>query len=342
MNNNEAICWQDGTLALLDQRLLPGEVVYLELRSAPEVAGAISDLVVRGAPAIGITAAWAAVLSIMEHSGDEGWRERVAADLEGLRKARPTAVNLAWAVDRMSRLIDSCNAEMVVSQVTKAALDIHQSDIAANHTMGNFGAALIKSGSQVLTHCNAGALATGGYGTALGVIRSAFKAGNIHRVFAGETRPWLQGARLTAWELLQDEIPVTLVAEGAVAHLMLTQDIDWLIVGADRIAANGDVANKVGTYSAALHARTHGARVMVAAPLSTIDLQSQDGQAIPLENRSPEEMLSLGGVRVAASGSDAWNPVFDITPAALVDAIVTERGVALPPFSETLASLFEG
>jgi methylthioribose-1-phosphate isomerase len=226
-----------------------------------------------------------------------------------------------------------------VAAVRALAVRIHDDDVAANRRLGDLGAALIDGPCQVLTHCNAGALATAGYGTALGVIRSAFAQGRIERVLADETRPWLQGARLTAWELVRDGIPVSLIADGAAAWAMRQGQVTWVIVGADRVAANGDVANKIGTYSLAVNARHHGVRFMVAAPVSTIDPACADGDAIPIEQRAEDELLSLGGVRHAAHGASAWNPVFDVTPAALVDVLVTEKGVVEKPDRERIARL---
>ncbi len=326
-----AIRWADDRLFLLDQRRLPAETVELELRTPEAAADAIRDLVVRGAPAIGITAAYAVVLAALQ-GRDEG---AMSAAMARLRAARPTAVNLAWALDRMARVGLQSGPAALLSE----AEAIHHEDIEANLRMGAFGSGLIEQGTSVLTHCNTGSLATGGYGTALGVIRSAHAAGKIAQVYAGETRPWLQGARLTAWELQRDGIDVALVIEGAVASLFRQQRAHWLIAGSDRIVANGDVANKIGTYSAALHARSHGARVMIVAPCSTVDLGTPSGEQVPIEARDPEEILSIGGKRVAAEGAGAWNPVFDITPASLVDCIVTEKGVAVPPFTDSLPAI---
>jgi methylthioribose-1-phosphate isomerase len=247
-------------------------------------------------------------------------------------------VNLGWALDRVSRCLDGVHGDPG-PVLLALARDIHAQDVAANRRMGELGAALIASGSGVLTHCNTGSLATGGYGTALGVIRSAWAAGRLGAVFAAETRPWLQGARLTAWELVQDGIPVDLLVDGAAAHLMKTGRVQWLIVGADRIAANGDVANKIGTYAAAVAARYHGVKVMVAAPCSTVDLSTASGDDIPIEIRPAAEVLGLAGQAVAAAGAGAWNPAFDVTPAALVDAIVTERGVVEHPDAARIKSL---
>jgi len=332
-----AIAWCDNQLQLLDQRLLPAEKVVLKFSNAPAVAEAIRDMVVRGAPAIGITAAYAVVLSAIQHESAPDWYQAVLSDVDRLAASRPTAVNLFWALDRMCRCLKE-QERPPVNLLLAEAEKIHQEDIQANYRMGELGAALIESGN-VITHCNAGALATGGYGTALGVIRSAYAIGKIARVYADETRPWMQGARLTAWELLQDQIPVTLLCEGAAASLMKGGGISWVIVGSDRIAANGDVANKIGTYSLAINARHHGVRFMVAAPTSTIDMQATSGADIPIEERDPHEILSLGGRRIAAEGAEVWNPAFDVTPAELVDAIVTEKGVVMNPDVQKMRAL---
>jgi len=334
------IAWREDALWLIDQRLLPARREEIVCRDVTEVAAAIRDMAVRGAPAIGITAAYGAVIAARQRYRENParWRDEVEADLELLAGTRPTAVNLFWAIDRMRRAIRACEGDPCEALLAEARR-IHEEDILANRRMGELGAALIEDPCAVLTHCNAGALATGGYGTALGVIRAGWAGGKIRQVYADETRPWLQGARLTAWELLEDGIPVTLVAEGAGAWLMKQGGVRWLIVGSDRIAANGDVANKIGTYAAALSARHHGVRVMVVAPTSTVDLATPSGDAIPIETRSAAELLGLGGVTVAADGAEAWNPVFDVTPAALVDAIVTEKGVVLKPDAAKLARL---
>ncbi len=324
------IKWRDQRLELLDQRLLPQQEVYNQYTSAAQVAAAITDMVVRGAPAIGITAAYAVVLSAQCHRADSAMVQKIQADMEQLWQARPTAVNLHWALEQMRAVLQHTpadDAQSLVSALFTRAEQIHQQDIDNNIAMGRHGAGLIKPGSSVLTHCNAGALATGGYGTALGVIRAAWEQGRIDRVYADETRPWLQGSRLTAWELIKEGIPVTLIAEGAAAHLMQQGRIDWVIVGSDRIAANGDVANKIGTYSLAVNARHHGVRFMVAAPTSTIDMDTPNGKQIPIEDRDPTELLCCNTTRIAAAGAEAWNPVFDVTPAELVDVLVTEEGV---------------
>lgn len=336
----QAIKWSDSTLRLLDQRRLPHTESWLEYGDAPGVATAIRDMVVRGAPAIGITAAYAVVLSALQHraAARDNWRDLLQQDIEVLAAARPTAVNLVWALQRMQQ----CLAE-AGDDPTGALLDeakrIHQADIDANVCMGGHGADLINKGESVLTYCNTGSLATGGYGTALGVVRSAWMAGKLNRVFAGETRPWLQGARLTAWELTHDDIPVTLITDNAAAFLMQQQQVQWVITGADRVAANGDVINKIGTYQLAVACRHHGVRMMVAAPHSTVDLDMPDGLQVPIEQRAESEVLELAGQRIAASGARAWNPAFDVTPAGLVDYLVTESGVIEAPDRDKLAAL---
>lgn len=335
-----AVAWRENALELLDQRRLPGAIVHRRLTAVGEVAEAIRNMVVRGAPAIGIAAAYGVVLAARARYAEAPhcWRERVAADLAVLAAARPTAVNLVWALRRMESVMAEMAGDPAERLLTEAQA-IHEEDIAANRRMGELGAALLGERGAVLTHCNAGALATGGYGTALGVIRRGHEAGLIEQVYADETRPWLQGTRLTAWELAQDGIPVTVLADGAASALLRQGTVRWVIVGADRIAANGDVANKIGTYGLAVAARYHGVRFMVVAPASTVDMNIASGAEIPIEQRAAEELLTFGGQPVAAAGTKAWNPSFDVTPAALVDALVTERGVALAPDGEKMARL---
>ena len=335
-----ALRWSGDALLLLDQRRLPHEETWLSCSDAAQVADAIHALVVRGAPAIGIAAAYGVVLAARAcvAAGRAPGVEALAADFERLRASRPTAVNLFWALDRMRERL---RAGADLDALEQEARAIEEEDLAANRRMGEAGAALIAPGSGVLTHCNTGSLATAGYGTALGVIRAGYAGGRIERVFAGETRPWLQGSRLTSWELLRDGIPAKLIADSAAAHLMRSGQVQWLVVGADRIAANGDTANKIGTYQLAIAARHHGLRVMVVAPSSTVDLATPDGDHIPIELRDPEELLGVGGQRIAAHEVQAWNPVFDVTPAALIDAIVTERGVVEHPGPGDLARLLD-
>jgi len=351
------IRWRDAGLDLLDQRMLPSRLETVTCTCAKDVESAIRDMVVRGAPAIGITAAYGVVLAAREryraHAGR--WKQEIEEDLARLGKARPTAVNLVWALERMSSLMVSMDTdEDPAPALLNEAIRIHEEDIAGNLEMGCLGAALIEEPCAVITHCNAGALATGGYGTALGVIRRGFSEGKIHTVYADETRPWLQGARLTAWELMQDGIPVHLLVDSAAACLMSSRvegggeivkgkiaqkKISWVIVGADRIAANGDVANKIGTYSLAINARHHGIGFMVVAPTSTIDRNIPNGAAIPIEFRAEQEVLWLGSHRIAAEGAAAWNPVFDVTPADLIDVIVTEKGVIKAPNEGKIAAI---
>lgn len=324
-----AVAYCDGVLRLLDQRELPFAEVYLDCRSAQDVAIAIRDLAVRGAPAIGIAAAWGVVLAARQG-------ESLDAAVATLRAARPTAVNLMWALQRMRACVAAgANA----SALQREAQAIQDEDLAANRRMGQLGASLIAPGSSVLTHCNTGSLATAGYGTALGVIRAGYAGGKITQVHAGETRPWLQGARLTMWELMRDGIPATLIADSAAAHLMKSGAVHWVIVGADRIAANGDVANKIGTYQLAIAARHHGVKFMVVAPTSTVDMATADGNGIEIELRDAEELLSMSGRRTVVAGAQAWNPVFDVTPHELIDAIVTERGVIASPQRERMRAL---
>ncbi len=335
------IRWQGDHLALLDQRKLPFVSEYVQCRDCDAVAAAIHALVVRGAPAIGIAAAWGAVLAGQRIVAVDGAQAlvKLAPEFDRLQAARPTAVNLSWALARIRAAVAAAGADWL-AVLEAEAVSIETEDLAANRTMGAMGAALVAPGSGVLTHCNTGSLATAGFGTALGVIRAGVAEGRIERVFASETRPWLQGARLTVWELLQDGIPATLIADGAAAHLMKTGAVQWLVVGADRICANGDTANKIGTYSHAIAARHHGVKVMVVAPSSTVDMATAKGEDIEIEMRDPAELLASSGVRTVADGVEAWNPVFDVTPAGLIDAIVTERGVVERPDAVRMAAVF--
>jgi methylthioribose-1-phosphate isomerase len=325
----QALQWTGDTLRVLDQRQLPEHIVYDECKEAADVAKAITSMRVRGAPAIGIAAAYGVVLSVRKHYAQSNhWRQKVVADIELLAKSRPTAVNLFWALEQMKITLAQQQINPL-GGILACATRIHEEDIAANHKMGELGADLLADARGVLTHCNTGALATGGYGTALGVIRSAYKRHPL-KVYAGETRPWLQGARLTAWELNQERIPVTLIADSAAAWLMQSGAIDWIIVGADRITANGDVANKIGTYSLAVLAQQHDVKLMVVAPTSTIDWGINQGDQIKIEERHQNELLADCYLQEDSLVS-AWNPVFDVTPVELITAIVTERGVVLNP-----------
>jgi methylthioribose-1-phosphate isomerase len=331
--------WRGDRLRLLDQRWLPQRIEHLDCRNAAEVAAAIHSLAVRGAPAIGIAGAYGLVLDAHARAA-EGRVDPDALDAaaQTLVAARPTAVNLRWAVERMqarARALGRIDADAFEAE----AIAIEREDLAANRRMGELGAALIAPGSGVLTHCNTGSLATAGFGTALGVIRAAWAQGRLLEVFATETRPWLQGARLTVWELKQDGIPAMLIVDSAAAHLMSTGRVQWVVIGADRIAANGDTANKIGSSQLAIAARHHGVRFMVVAPSSTVDLSMPDGRGIEIELRDEAEITRVAGQATAAEGIRAWNPVFDVTPADLIDAIVTERGVVERPAPGALAKL---
>jgi methylthioribose-1-phosphate isomerase len=340
----KAIDWRDGALYLLDQRILPFEETWIAYTSAAGVAEAIRSMVVRGAPAIGISAAYGVVLAARARFAEGGdWQAALAEDFALLADSRPTAVNLFWALGRMQERLDRLKNHTDPLAVLEAeAVAIHESDREANLTMAQLGVDLIRkhqgNAQAILTHCNTGALATGGFGTALGVIRGAFIEGMVERVYADETRPWLQGSRLTAWELANEGIPVTLNADSAAAHIMKTKGITWVIVGADRITANGDVANKIGTYQLAVNAMHHGVRFMVVAPSSTIDMSLASGDDIPIEERDGRELLEVGGQRVGAD-VEAFNPVFDVTPADLIDAIVTEKGIVERPDTAKMTQL---
>lgn len=331
-----AIQWRSGALYLLDQRKLPELVGYERFDTATGVAEAIRSMRVRGAPAIGIAAVYGVVLAVRlrYQENPQQWRTLIEQDLELLAASRPTAVNLSWALERIRTHFEAVSGDPV-PQLLQLVLQWHEDDIAANRRMGEAGARLIDGAQGLLTHCNTGSLATGGYGTALGVIRSAWRRG-IDKIFATETRPWLQGARLTLWELQQDKIPATLIADSAAGWLMRSGAVQWVVVGADRIAANGDTANKIGTYALALLARRHGVKMMVVAPTSTIDWQIDTGEAIEIEERSPNELL-MPYYQGGGEGIDAWNPVFDVTPAELIDAIVTEKGVVMNPEPQGLS-----
>ena len=332
------------TVRLIDQRRLPVEEVYVECRDFAGVAHAIRTMQIRGAPAIGVAGAMALALgakAIQADSFDE-FIEELSRKGEELLRTRPTAVNLAWGIERMMRCAEK-NKDLPVPAIVQALIQearaIREEDIRGNRAMGQHGKEFIPDGAAILTHCNAGALATAGYGTALGVIRAAHAAGRRLSVWVDETRPFLQGARLTAWELLQDGIPVTLIADNMAGHMMQRSRVDLVIVGADRIARNGDVANKIGTYSLAVLAKEHGIPFYVAAPISTLDLSLKGGEEIPIEERSPEEVTTWAGIQTAPAGISAANPVFDVTPARYITAIITERGVARPPYEASLGAL---
>ena len=337
------VAWEDGVVVLIDQRRLPHEEVYVRCRDHREVAAAIKGMAIRGAPAIGVAAAMGIALGVrLSRAEGAELRSEFESMCADLAATRPTAVNLFWAIERVRRRFQSVAPEggpAVRLAVLQEALAIESEDLAACRRMGDLGAELIPQGARLLTHCNAGALATAGYGTALGVVRSAARAGKVTRVFAGETRPYLQGARLTAWELTRDGIPTTLITDSMAGHLMARGEVDAVIVGADRIAANGDVANKIGTYTLAVLARENAIPFYVAAPVSTFDPACATGDAIPIEERAPEEVTHHGGRRIAPEGVAVRNPAFDVTPHRYVTAIVCERGVARPPYTESLRAL---
>ncbi len=340
------VAWDGDAVVMIDQRRLPAEEVYLRCRDHREVAAAIKDMAIRGAPAIGVAAALGIALGV-RRSAAEGAElaaelDRICADL---RATRPTAVNLFWAIERMRRcfveLAPRGGADLRKGLLAEAQAILDE-DLAACRQMGDLGAALIPHGARLLTHCNAGALATAGYGTALGVIRSAARDRKVKLVYADETRPYLQGARLTAWELAKDGIPVTLIADNMAGHMMARGEVDAVVVGADRIAANGDVANKIGTYTVAVLAKENGVPFYVAAPVSTIDLATPSGEGIPIEERAADEITHHGGKRLAPEGVAVRNPAFDVTPHRYVTAIVCERGVARPPYQESLRRIVDG
>ncbi len=342
------VAWTDAGVVMIDQRKLPTKEVFVTCRTGAEVARAIKTMVIRGAPAIGVAAAYGLALE-MRRSKAKGTRQftvdfQKTCDL--LAGTRPTAVNLFWAIDRMKRAFaDAAHAgasvEEIADRLAREAHAIHDEDVESCRAMGRHGAQLVPSPARILTHCNAGALATAGYGTALGVVRGAVERGIPVEVFADETRPFLQGARLTAWELVKDGITTTVIADNMAGALMRAGRVNFVVVGADRIAANGDVANKVGTYSVALLAREHGIPFYVAAPLSTIDLATPDGSRIPIEERDRKEVTHVAGTQLAPDGAGVWNPAFDVTPHALVSGIITERGVARAPYEGSLRALFD-
>jgi methylthioribose-1-phosphate isomerase len=334
----KTIQWNNNRVVMLDQRLLPGREVYRTYRDYSQVAQAIRDMVIRGAPAIGVAAAMGVALGALWVKGKNFDRE-IERIFRTLAKTRPTAVNLFWALERMRRVYiekRKLGVEAVKRLLKEEALKIHEEDIAANRLLGKFGAKLLGNSRRILTHCNAGALATAGYGTALGVIRAMKEAGKEVEVLAGETRPFLQGARLTAWELKKDKIPVTLLTDNMVGYLMQHGKVDAVVVGCDRVAANGDVANKIGTYGIAVLARRHNVPFYVAGPTSSIDLNCPSGGEIPIEQRNPREVSHIFGRPVTPRGVRILNPAFDITDHELVSAIITEKGVITPPFQQNI------
>ncbi len=346
MSTIQPIQWNtdNRSLTLLDQTMLPREETYLEYTDPGEVALAIRELVVRGAPAIGCAAAYGVALAAFRYTGNDPAELAAAVQeaMQALGRSRPTAVNLFWALDRMEGLLDSLEGEPcddIRAALENEAIRIFTEDLAACRTMGDFGARLVSHKAKILTHCNAGALATAGYGTALGVIRSAFRDGKVSMVWVDETRPVLQGARLTAWEMVQEGIPATLITDSMAGAIMAAGEVDFIVVGSDRIAANGDVANKIGTYGLAVLAKRHNIPFVVAAPVSTIDFNIPSGEDIPIEERDPVEVMGYGNERWAPEGINIYNPAFDVTPAELVTAIVTEKGVLDPPFSRAIEDL---
>jgi methylthioribose-1-phosphate isomerase len=342
------IARENDAIVMIDQRKLPAQEVYVRCRTAAEVARAIRTMVIRGAPAIGVAAAMGLALGV--RASKSTGTQKLAAEFykicELMAATRPTAVNLFWAIDRMKRSFAAgATAGESVAQL-KERLDreaqaIHDEDVASCRAMGAFGADVVPSEARILTHCNAGALATAGYGTALGVIRGAVAAGKRVAVYADETRPFLQGARLTAWELVRDGIQTTVITDNMAGALMQSGRVDLVVVGADRIAANGDTANKIGTYGVAVLAREHQIPFYVAAPLSTIDLKTPDGRHIPIEERSAREVTHVAGSQVAPAGAQIWNPAFDVTPHHLIAGIITERGIFRAPYVESLKKAFD-
>ena len=333
------ISYRDGTVELIDQTRLPQEHVVLRITELQELSQAIRELKIRGAPAIGIAAAYGVVLGVQGASNLEELERRFQEAIAELRGTRLTAVNLFWALERMERVYHE-NRDRHLEEIKQALLaearKIHEEDIEANRRMGHLGAELLPREAVVLTHCNAGALATGGYGTALGVVRAAWESKKLRKVLVDETRPLLQGARLTAWELEQEGIPYEIIVDGAAGWVLAQGEVDAVLVGADRIAANGDVANKIGTYQLAVLAHRHGVPFYVVAPTSTIDPKLSTGREIPIEERSPEEVTQVWGLRLAPAGAQARNPAFDLTPHELITAIITEQGVLRPPLEEAI------
>ncbi len=338
--------WTPDGVVMIDQRILPAEETFLTCKNYREVADAIRDMVIRGAPAIGCAAAMGVAIGVL-HETEETIDRNIDVICDTLAQTRPTAVNLFWAINRMRDLFDAMRNQgkpfdAIQGALVEEARRVLEEDIAINKAMGRHGAALLPQDATVMTHCNAGALATGGYGTALGVIRAARESGNPVGVLANETRPFMQGARLTVWELQQDDIPVTLLTDNMAGHTLRAGKVQAVVVGADRIAANGDVANKIGTYSVAVLAKENDVPFYVAAPISTLDLTLESGDLIPIEERAPEEVTHVGGRPIAPKDTQVMNPAFDVTPNRYVAAIITEKGVARPPFVESLKRLAGG
>lgn len=331
----------DGFVELLDQRALPLETTYLRCRTVDDVRRGIVDMVVRGAPAIALAAAYAVVFAARDFEYSDN-NDAFDAALDSLAEARPTAVNLRWGVERMRRVLAGVGGSPRTGLALAEARAIRAEDIAANVAIGDAGAALLPAGARVLTICNTGSLATAGWGTALGIVRSAWRDGRLAEVYACETRPYLQGARLTMYELMADDIPVTLITDSMAAHLMQRGQVDAVVAGADRVAANGDTANKIGTYSLAVLAAYHAIPFYIAAPLSTVDLDTRSGESIPIEERAAAEVTEFRGVRIAPLGARALHPAFDVTPGTLIRAIVTERGAVSAPYDDSLRALLGG
>jgi len=340
--------WKDDAVVMIDQRKLPASEVYVTCKTANEVAKAIKTMVIRGAPAIGVAAAMGIAVGMTRSraTGTKQFTTEFQKTCELMAGTRPTAVNLFWAIERMKKAFaaaahDGQSVDEIKRKLVAEARAIHDEDVQSCRTMGAHGATLVPSSARILTHCNAGALATAGYGTALGVIRAAAEQGKTIAVLADETRPFLQGARLTAWELVRDGIDTTVITDNMAGAMMRLGEVDLVVVGADRIAANGDVANKIGTYSVAVLAKAHGIPFYVAAPLSTVDLNTPDGSGIPIEERNEREVTHVGANRLTPEGARIRNPAFDVTPSQYVTAIITERGIARAPFAESLPQLFE-
>src|SRR5437773_6539331 len=342
------IAREPDAVVMVDQRKLPAQEIYVRCKTAAEVARAIKTMVIRGAPAIGVAAAMGIALGMRmsKATGTQKFAAEFYKTCELMAATRPTAVNLFWAIDRMKRAFAAAakagqSVDQIKDRLDRESQAIHDEDVASCRAMGAYGALVVPADARILTHCNAGALATAGYGTALGVIRGAVEAGKKITVLADETRPFLQGARLTAWELLRDGIETTVITDNMAGAIMRTGRIDLVVVGADRIAANGDTANKIGTYTVAVLAREHQIPFYVAAPLSTIDLETPSGRDIPIEERNAREVTHVGGAQVAPDGALVWNPAFDVTPHDLIAGIITERGILRPPYVESLRGAFE-